>query len=379
MKSSFRWLLPSLMVLALLLVPLLSRVDPQLETKAMNITVFVATFAVLSLGLNVVVGYTGLLDLGYVTFLATGAIVTYDLLLLTSTPTGVVLPVGDAAGTTGEQLFAFPGAYLFALLAAGLVCALLGILRGIPTLKLTGDYYAIVTLGLAEIMYLVYLNESWLTGGANGMSLGFEARPSLFGTKLYYDEPVFYYFVLGVLALTLLVLHHLNRSRIGRAWGAIRLDDVAARASGINVSRYKMLAFAVSGFFGGVGGGLYAIWASTVAAKSLDIWQSILILCAVVLGGMGSLRGVLLGAAILFPLREVLREQITVMDTVLRVPPEASNLIYGLLLIVVMRFRPQGLLPRGHGESKPMSPKAEEALRQSEPRLYVLGERRDPA
>ena len=110
-----------------------------------------------------------------------------------------------------------------------------------------------------------------------------------------------------------------------------------------------MLAFAISGFFGGVGGALYAVWSGTVAVKVLDVWQSILILCAVVLGGMGSLRGVLVGAGVLFALRELLREELIIGDWSMRVPPEASFLVYGLLLVFVMRFRPQGIIPRTSG------------------------------
>ncbi|RME75263.1 MAG: branched-chain amino acid ABC transporter permease [Planctomycetota bacterium] len=350
------------------------------ESRVVNVTLFVVVYAVLALGLNIVVGYTGLLDLGYVTFLATGAIVTFDLLLLVRTPEGLALRVGENAGLTGQPVFGFDGSIFVIMLIAGTICALIGLLRGIPTLKLTGDYYAIVTLGIAEIVFLVYLNESAFTGGAFGMKLDFAARPTLpwfedgqwRWVKLYHDTGAFYLLALAVLGLTVVLSDRLDRSRIGRAWAAIRLDETAARACGIDVSRYKMIAFAVSGFLGGVGGALYAIWAGTVAAKSLDIWQSILILCAVVLGGMGSIRGVLLGSAMLFSLRELLRETISVGGLELRVPPEASFLVYGLLLIFVMRFRPKGLFPRGSGESVPVSVREEKELLAAPAHLYTL-------
>ncbi|MFC1707424.1 branched-chain amino acid ABC transporter permease [Planctomycetota bacterium] len=344
------------------------------DSRIVNVTLFVAIYAILALGLNVVVGYVGLLDLGYVTFLATGAILSMDLLLLTSSDTGWVVPVGTTEVVTGAHPFAADGAVFLIIAIAGLVCALLGVLRGIPTLKLTGDYYAIVTLGIAEIVYLVYLNTQWLTGGAYGIKLRGEHLPRLFGARLYYDTWQFYYLVMVGLLVTIVILDRLNHSRIGRAWAAIRLDETAARACGVNVSRYKMIAFAVSGFFGGVGGALFAIWIGTVAVKALDVWQSILILCAVVLGGMGSIRGVLLGSVILFSLRELLREQLTIGDLSLRVPPEASFLVYGLLLVFIMRFRPQGVLPSTATESHAVGADQEEALRGKQAQLYVLQE-----
>ncbi|MHC4605461.1 MAG: branched-chain amino acid ABC transporter permease [Planctomycetota bacterium] len=341
------------------------------EHRVINILLFVAIFAILALGLNVVVGYTGLLELGYVTFLATGAILTFSLLLIVDTPQGWDSPVGTTDAMPGPHPFNFPGACLLLILASGLVCALIGVVRGIPTLRLTGDYYAIVTLGIAEIVYLVYLNWTSFTGGAYGMKLPINARPTLLGGKLYEDSWQLYYLIMFTLALTIVVMDRLSRSRTGRAWAAIRLDETAARACGINVSKYKMIAFAISGFFGGVGGSLYAMWVGTVATKSLDIWQSILILCAVVLGGMGSIRGVLIGSVVLFSLSELLRESIPFVG---RVPQEARWLVYGFLLIFVMRFRPQGLLPRGKGEMRPLSPEEEAELRKAEPRLFVLKE-----
>ncbi|RMG14290.1 MAG: branched-chain amino acid ABC transporter permease [Planctomycetota bacterium] len=321
-----------------------------------NVGLYVAVFAILSLGLNVVVGWTGLLELGYVSFLATGAVLTFNLLLW--------------EGAGGAHPFASSSlGFLAIILLSGLLCAALGLLRGIPTLKLTGDYYAIVTLGLAEIVYLIFLNSEF-TGGAFGMKLSSDSRPTLLGSRIYYDSWAFYYLVVLALGATVVVMDRLDRSRIGRAWAAIRLDEVAARACGIDVARYKMLAFGISGFFGGVGGALYAVWIGTVAVKALDVWQSILILCAVVLGGMGSLRGVLLGSLVLFPLRELLREELFGV----RVPPEASNLVYGLLLIFVMRFRPQGLLPRSAGPVHPLDANEQEAVRRGRPRLFVLTE-----
>jgi len=341
-----------------------------------NVALFLGIYMILALGLNVVVGFTGLLDLGYVTFLATGAIVAAFLISLTKTTDGVDWAIGVDHDVVGEPLLGWNGSILLILLAAGVVCAFVGVLRGIPTLRVRGDYYAIVTLGFAEILYETalwddsnLLNVSRVTGGAFGIKLPSSHVPMLFGKKLYYDEPAFYFLVVAAVVLTFLATHHLNRSRVGRALAAIRMDETAARACGVDVNRYKLVAFAVSGFIGGIGGGLYTLWAGTIAVKGLDVWQSILILCGVVLGGMGSIRGTAIGIAGLMCLGEVLREDFGGVS----VPPEARFLIYGFLLIVVMRFRPQGLLPPVR-RGLPLTDLEHESLRAESSTLFALGD-----
>ena len=334
-----------------------------------NVMVQIGIYMILGLGLNVVVGYTGLLELGYVTFMATGALVT-ALLLMTVKPEASdkwVLPGGLTTIPDGAHLLDFPGSFLAVILISGIVCAAIGVIRGIPTLRLTGDYYAIVTLGLAEIFYLIYFNEDWMTGGAFGLKLTMKSRPELFGNTLYWDDKVFYYLVMVLVLLTIYSVWRLQNGRMGRAWAAIRLDETAAKACGINVPWAKTAAFALSGFLGGIGGGLYCVWLGTVAVRDLDVWQSIIILCAVVLGGMGSTRGVLLGTAILVSLGEILRIEVGGV----RVPPEARYLIYGLMLLLLMRFRPQGLIPRSVG-SRPPTPEEEEVMRDLPSPLYSL-------
>jgi branched-chain amino acid transport system permease protein len=345
-----------------------------------NIVLFLGIYMILAQGLNVVVGFTGLLDLGYVVFLATGAVVTAFLASIVRLPDGSLdWPIGKTEAVVGEALLGFDGSILPILFVAGLLCALIGVLRGIPTLRVRGDYYAIVTLGFAEIMYETFLwdesnpfegnplNMTRITGGAFGVKLESQYRPRLFGDALYYDTPQFYYLVLLCVIATFLVVHHLNRSRVGRALAAIRLDETAARSCGVNVSHFKIIAFAVSGFVGGIGGGLYAIWSGTVAVKALDVWQSILILCCIVLGGMGSIRGVAVGTVILMSLGELLREQVGGIT----IPPEARFLIYGVLLIAVMRFRPQGILPPV-GRGRPLDEEEHAELAAGAAPLYAL-------
>lgn len=334
--------------LAALLLAALMPLATGFDSPTVNVIQFVAVYMILAQGLNVVVGFTGLLDLGYVLFLATGAVVTAFLLRLTRLDDGTWLwEAGSQVAGEGAQLFGFDGSILIVLAIAGSVCALAGVIRGIPTLRVTGDYYAIVTLGFAEVVYLTYLWDASslfevakVTGGA--MSSGIQGfRPTLFGTELYWSEPVFYYLLIGFVALTVAAVWRLQRSRVGRAWAAIRLDETAAKSCGVRIGWYKVLAFAISGFIGGVGGGLYCVWNGTVSVKSLDVWQSIMVLACVVLGGLGSVRGVAVGTVLLMSLGELLREDIGGVS----IPPEARFLVYGVLLIVFMRFRPQGLLP----------------------------------
>ena len=363
-------LLPLALVLA---APLLIEPETGLGSVAMDILLKVGVFVILALGLNVVVGYLGLLELGYVTFMATGALIATLGMMTVKTETGWVLPAHTDYLPQGEFMFDFPGGYLVLILIAGLSCGILGVLRGIPTLRLTGDYYAIVTLGLAEIFYLIYRNEAWLSGGANGLRLSHPANdltPKLFGETLYYDNWMLYYLVVVIIFLTIFAMFRLQQSRIGRAWAAIRIDETAARACGINVAWSKIIGFGISGFFGGVGGALLCVTSSTLSVNELDVWQSIIVLCAVVLGGMGSIRGVLLGTVILISVGEFLRQDIGGV----RVPPEARYLVYGLLLLLLMRFRPQGLIPRAPAGHPPSAEEEEEMRRRQTP-LYVLGEK----
>ncbi len=390
-----RWL-PWVLALIMALLPF--AFGKQFRAAPLNVVLYVEIYLILALGLNVVVGFTGLLDLGYVVFMATGAVITY--LLATVQHTGAGLDWPNPTNNLGDQVavrdlvFGFDGSILVILLLAGLACALLGVLRGIPTLRVRGDYFAIVTLGFAEIFFETSLwaenslvNMTRFTGGAFGLPfiptridrttqelLDPGNHPRLFGEPAYWNTPGFYYLMLVGVILTFVVCHNLNRSRVGRSFAAIRLDETAARSCGVDVARTKLTAFAVSGFIGGVGGGLYAVWAGFVGVKSLDVWQSIIILCCIVLGGMGSIRGVALGTAVLMSLGEILREDIGGV----KIPNQARFLIYGLLLIIVMRFRPQGILPPNRRE-RPLTAERVSDLSAGECDLYALRDEGDAA
>ena len=269
-------------------------------------------YMILALGLNIVPGFTGLLDLGYVGFYGIGAYTSGLLAIHYDLSLWVILPLAAANG------------------------ALWGVLLGAPTLRLTGDYFAIVTFGFSELVVLLLRNELWLTRGP--MGLPGIPPPSIFGYPLNQGWQYFY-LALFLLLLVLLVVVRLENSRLGRAWFAIREDEIAAQCCGISLIRYKVMAFAASAAIGAMGGAFYAKWFRFIHPDMFKFWESILILCLIVFGGMGSIAGTMLGALILIPLTEVLRTAL---------PQSMFNaryLIYGLLLVIMMRLRPEGLIP----------------------------------
>jgi branched-chain amino acid transport system permease protein len=211
--------------------------------------------------------------------------------------------------------------------------SVVSLLIGVSTLRLRGDYFAIVTLGLGEITRIVLNNWDRLTGGPNGISsIG---RPVLFGHVL--SRPLdFYYLILAIAAVTVFAMHRLMNSRIGRAWIAIREDEVAAEAMGLNTFRLKLLAFVLASAWAGVAGVFFASKMAFVSPESFTFLDSVLILCMVVLGGMGSIPGIILGAFLLITLPEVFRDF-----------ADYRMLGFGIALVLMMVFRPQGLLGTG--------------------------------
>ena len=277
-----------------------------------RIATLTLVYMVLALGLNVVPGFTGLLDLGYVGFFGIGAYTAGLLTVYYQWSLWLVLPLAALNG------------------------AVWGILRGAPTLRLSDDYFAIVTFGFSELIILVIKNELWLTRGPMGVP-GI-ARPDFFGIVL--NQPwQTYYLIFFFLLLVLWTVVRIRSSRLGRAWFAIREDEIAAECVGVNVARYKIIAFALSAAIGALAGAFYARWFRFIHPDMFKFWESILILCLIVFGGMGSITGALVGALVLIPLTEILR---------IVLPPEFSSaryLIFGLLIVVMMRWRPAGLLP----------------------------------
>ena len=296
-------------------------------------------FIMLALGLNVVVGYAGLLDLGYIAFFAVGA---YAYALLAS------------------PQFDVHWSFLALLPLAAVVAAFFGVLLGAPTLRLRGDYLAIVTLGFGEIIRICLnnLNRPYnITNGPQGITLidplqvgGMSlAKTQTFAGLTIAPVHSYYYVFLACAVVSIFISMRLEDSRIGRAWIAIREDELAAAAMGIHTRNVKLLAFAMGATFGGVAGALFASFQGFISPESFTLLDSIMVLCMVVLGGMGNVAGVVLGAVLLTALPEALRHagplQQSWFGTVYVDPSDLRMLMFGLALVLMMLFRPAGLWP----------------------------------
>jgi len=295
-----RRLLYALALASAVLIPL------GLNRYYIDVLTQVGIYITLALGLNIVVGLAGLLDLGYIAFYAVGAY-SYGLL---STRVGLsfweVLPVG------------------------ALLAAIFGVLLGIPVLRLRGDYLAIVTLGFGEMIRITLNNWDSVTRGPNGI-IGI-ARPKIWGFT--FSKPIhYYYLIVAIVLLTIFVVDRLNRSRIGRAWTAMRDDEVAAEVMGIDLMKTKLLAFSLGATWAGLAGVFFAGKMTFISPESFTFFESVIILCMVVLGGMGSVPGVILGAALLVILPEGMRQFALY-----------RMLIFGGAMVLMMVLRPQGLI-----------------------------------
>ena len=345
-----KWLNPrsafgiALIAAALIALPFVAAMGGQAWVRILN---FAILYVFLALGLNIVVGFAGLLDLGYIAFYAVGA---YTYALLASPhfglhwPFWVILPIGAA------------------------VACFFGVLLGSPTLKLRGDYLAIVTLGFGEIVriFLNNLNAPInVTNGPQGITLidtvafgdfRFSGTSQVLGVSL--SGPQKYYFLLVALAIFVIIINlRLQNSRIGRAWMAIREDEIAAKAMGINTRNLKLLAFGMGATFGGVSGAMFASFQGFISPESFSLQESVIIVAMVVLGGIGHLPGVIVGALLLSALPEVLRYIATPLQQLTGGRLDASilrQLLVALAMIGIMLSRPRGLWPSPeHGKAAP--------------------------
>ena len=286
-----------------------------LSTYWVDVLDSVGIYALLALGLNLILGEAGLYDMGHAAFFAVGAYTSA--ILSTRLPVPVLLTLPAAA------------------LAAGLFAALVAI----PVLRLRGDYLLIVTVGLGEIVRIALVNDvAGLTGGANGI-FGIP-RPVLLGVTLRTPEQLFY-LIWGAVGLTVLVFSRLSRGRFGRALRALREDEVAAEGSGVATARAKLTAFVLGSAWAGMAGTLFAAKMTVVSPESFGFWESVLVFTMVLLGGAGSIPGVLLGAFLVVGLPELFRGLAA-----------ARMLVFGLALMVMMVVRPRGLWPGRGGRAR---------------------------
>ncbi len=308
----------------------------------------IMVYVILALGLNIVVGYAGLLDLGYAAFFAIGA---YTMGFLTS-PASYFIRQGWVPD--------FLQNFWPALAVSWVVAALFGVLLGAPTLRLRGDYLAIVTLGFGEIVPNVFRNAKTITGGIAGINpVGKPNGFNVFGHEIRFNasnQAVWYYLIGLIALLSLLMIRRLYNSRLGRTWAAIREDEIAAASMGVNLVKTKLWAFAMGASFAGFAGSLYAAAFQIVSPDQFEFSVSITILAMVILGGLGNIYGVVIGALLIGAFDRILAEELTHPMNNLgeKIGWDALAthnltqdrfLVFGLALVLIMLFRPGGLLP----------------------------------
>lgn len=331
-RRYWHWGLLALGVLAPLFAP---------NDYVVGVLARICLYSMLALGLNIVVGFAGLLDIGYVAFFGIGS---YVYAFLASPHFGIHLP------------------FLPAMLIVTLATAISGILIGAPTLRLRGDYLAIVTLGFGEITYICLVNLDRpinITGGPSGL---IRIDPPRFLNFTFESNLQYYYLFLVTLCALVIASMRLRDSRIGWAWRAIREDELAAAAMGINTTVSKLQAFALGATFAGFAGGLLASWQKSVFPDNFLFQESINVLAMVILGGMGSIIGVILGAAIVVALPEIFR------DLALY-----RLLAFGALMMLLMIVRPEGLWPEHAGAKKRHSAKDDDGAARSAPAGVAKG------
>lgn len=296
-----------MLVIGILIFPML---EVQKGAFWVRVIGYTGLYIILGLGLNIVVGFAGLLDLGYVAFYAIGAY-TYALL--------------------ASVQFDLHVSFWVALPIAAMLAAFAGILLGIPVLRMRGDYLAIVTLGFGEIIRLLLNNLRELTNGSQGV---FEIdKPVLFGETLK-SGTHFYYLIFILLIFVIFISNRLNHSKVGRAWIAMKEDEDVAQMTGINTTHFKLLAFGIGAFIGGGGGAIFAAWQGYISPDNFNLFVSINVICLIIIGGIGSIPGVIVGAVALIALPDILRQF-----------KDYRLLLFGFLLIVMMIARPEGIIP----------------------------------
>jgi ABC-type branched-subunit amino acid transport system permease subunit len=337
------------MALVAAILPVLAVVPPFSSFQTQNSWIDGFTnagvFVLLALGLNLVVGVAGLLDLGYAAFFAIGAYAY----AYAASPFGNQILGIDLKGLLGDQA----GLIFWPMLIIGaLVAAVFGILLGAPTLRLRGDYLAIVTLGFGEIVPIVFLNSDALTNGTNGVGGIFRPYLPVVGSFSAVNPWPYYLTMMGVVTVVMIFCYRLAGSRIGRAWEAIREDELAAAANGINTVTTKLLAFALGASTAGIAGVINAAKLTVVSPDQFGFVVSFTVLAMVVLGGMGNFWGVAAGAFVIYTINNVLLKTLNQFFDTLAIPIlrdidfiQLQFLLYGVALVAMMLLRPEGLFP----------------------------------
>ncbi len=346
-ESAANWIGPAMLLLAIAL-PWVVQFIPGWERRGLGIAIYILSYIMLAWGLNIVVGLAGLLDLGYVAFYAVGA---YAYALLTT----VYFPLWFGEGI-------IPWTFYIVLPLAGLLAALWGVILGFPVLRLRGDYLAIVTLAFGEIIRMVLQNWFTFTNGPQGINvpkatffgLPFADEPGSFADffGLEYNRLHFFFFIYYTILLLALVTYiatnRLRRLPVGRAWEALREDEIACRALGINTTTTKLTAFSIGAAFGGFAGSFFAARQGFVSPESFVYIESALILAIVVLGGLGSQLGIVFAAILIMGSFELFRE-LGFLQAILPEgvePIQFRMLCVGLAMVLMMRWRPRGLVTR---------------------------------
>lgn len=301
-------------------------------------------YVAMALGLNIVVGFAGLLDMGFIAFFAVGAY-TYG-----------IFATGQANNFISGELFPLSGgSFWIFILIGGFIAGIFGILLGLPVLRVKGDYLAIVTLGFGEIIRIIFNNLEKPVNITNGaMGLSSIQPPDLFGFQFTFPHQ-FYFIVIGILLIVIFAVRRLEHSRLGRSWKAVRENEIAAQSMGIPLIRTKLMAFAIGASFSGMMGVVFAAKQTFIDPTSFTLIESITILVMVVLGGMGSVPGVILGASLVTILNlQVLTEFTSWLNQLSQQgifevpnalsPSKMQRFIFGMILILVAVFRPHGLI-----------------------------------
>jgi branched-chain amino acid transport system permease protein len=374
-KSRKKTILYVAIAVLMIVVPLVFQASTGLGFLV-RILVIVGIWVLLALGLNIVVGYAGLLDLGYIAFYAMGAYA------------GVLIGQSFSSVLGGAT-------YWVMLIPAAIAGAVTGLALGFPVLRLRGDYLAIVTLGFGEIVRICLNNNIFgLTNGANGLPQGSDQLIPPFGAiwlqdnvrfetplgQFVFSQNLFWYFiVVGLCIGAIIVITRLDNSRLGRAWVAMRENEVAAAACGVNIMTQKLWAFSLGALSGGVAGVTFAYVQQFISPESFTFMESVFVVCIIVLGGMGSIRGVIVGALLIRGVPDLI--QGLAVAGVLKLPGEAISmitgyrfLVFGLLMVVMMAVRPQGIIPSSR-LARELHPESDALLADEDQTLWDLEHR----